>query len=85
MAFEFQKLSVLAYANGFTLWHYATADTADDVTAFGYFDMAAGHLRLGDIILANQNMGGMPSTAIYTVICAARGKVAIADLQGGTP
>ncbi len=26
MAFQTKDLSVLAYANGFTLWHYTTAD-----------------------------------------------------------
>ena len=28
MAYLSKNLSVLAYANGFTLWHYTTADTA---------------------------------------------------------
>ena len=28
MAYNAAHLSVLAYANGFTLWHYKTADTA---------------------------------------------------------
>ncbi len=29
MAFQTKDLSVLAYANGFTLWHYTTDDPAD--------------------------------------------------------
>ena len=28
MAFESKDLSVLAYANNFTLWHYTTIDAA---------------------------------------------------------
>ena len=31
MAYQSKDLSVLAYANGFTLWHYATADAATAV------------------------------------------------------
>jgi hypothetical protein len=51
MAFAARELSVLAYANGFTLWHYRTA--ADDLLAPGYFDSAAELLREGDQIIAN--------------------------------
>ncbi len=80
MAFSFSELSVLAYANGFTLWHYTTADTATDVTADGYFDTAAGQLRVGDVILANQDTGNTPNTSIYTVTGASGGDVTIASL-----
>ena len=38
MAFLARELSVLAYANGFTLWHYRTS--ADDLLTPGYFDSA---------------------------------------------
>jgi hypothetical protein len=51
MAFAARDLSVLAYANGFTLWHYRT--TADDLLASGYFDSADEVLRAGDQIIAN--------------------------------
>lgn len=51
MAFAARELSVLAYANGFTLWHYRTA--ADDLLAPGYFDSAQELLREGDQIIAN--------------------------------
>ena len=51
MAFAARELSVLAYANGFTLWHYRT--TADDLLASGYFDSADEVLRAGDQIIAN--------------------------------
>jgi hypothetical protein len=51
MAFTTNNLSVLAYANGFTLWHYRTLDASIDGP--GYFDDAADFLRAGDIILAN--------------------------------
>lgn len=51
MAFQTKDLSVLAYANGFTLWHYTTADPAVALTKAGpgYFDPANAMLRAGDI------------------------------------
>ena len=51
MAFLARELSVLAYANGFTLWHYRTS--ADDLLTPGYFDSAQELLREGDQIIAN--------------------------------
>ena len=51
MSFTARELSVLAYANGFTLWHYRTA--ADDLFGAGYFDSAQELLREGDQIIAN--------------------------------
>ena len=51
MAFDSQNLSVLAYANGFTLWHYkSTADTLATLTGSGYFNNASDMLRLGDTL-----------------------------------
>ena len=51
MAFLARELSVLAYANGFTLWHYRTS--TDDLLTPGYFDSAQELLREGDQIIAN--------------------------------
>ena len=53
--FKARNLSVLAYANGFTLWHYITPDFAADVDTAGYFADARDMLRVGDIIIANTN------------------------------
>ncbi len=50
-----RDLSVLGYANGFTLWHFVTGDKADDLERTGYFDEAADMLRPGDFILANSS------------------------------
>jgi len=53
MPFEIQSLSVLAYANGFTLWHYRSdTDSRAQVLASGYFNPAIHLLRRGDMILA---------------------------------
>ena len=65
MAFVTKDLSVLAYANNFTLWHYTTIDNA--VTGGGYFNSAAGMVRVGDLIIVNLDTDGTPSTVFYTV------------------
>lgn len=65
MAYNTSNLSVLAYANNFTLWHYTTADA--DVTTTGYFNTAADMLRVNDLIIANIATGGSPSTVFYIV------------------
>jgi hypothetical protein len=65
MAFASKDLSVLAYANNFTLWHYTTFD-ASVVTA-GYFNNAASMVRVNDLIIANLDTDGTPSTVFYIV------------------
>ncbi len=54
MSFSVRNLSVLAYANGFTLWHYkaGTATTAQ-VSGPAFFDGAADLLATGDIIMVS--------------------------------
>lgn len=52
MAFENKNLSVLAYANGFTLWHHKTADTFQKVIN-GYFNPVANLMAVGDMIILN--------------------------------
>ena len=67
MPFASKDLSVLAYANNFTLWHYATADLAAAVIGAGYFNSVASMLRVNDLIIANINTGGTPATNFYVV------------------
>lgn len=67
MAFATRDLSVLSYANGFTLWHYTSPDDATAITAADYFSNAADMLRVGDLIIINQDTDGSMTTAIYTV------------------
>ncbi len=66
MAFATRDLSVLSYANGFTLWHYTSPDDATAITTADYFSNAADMLRVGDLII-NQDTDGSMTTAIYTV------------------
>lgn len=65
MAFKMNDLSVLAYANGFTLWHYRTADPGATVAGAGYFAAAADLVRTGDMMLTATD-GGSTGT-IYHV------------------
>ena len=58
MAYNPHNLSVLAYANGFTLRHYTTVDTAATADTTGYFNGAAAMLRVGDMIFANVETAG---------------------------
>lgn len=60
MAYQSKNLSVLVYANGFTLWDYLSeapskeeqADSHAVVDADGYFNAAVDMLRSGDRIMA---------------------------------
>ena len=58
-----KNLSVLAYANSFTLWHYVTDDEA--ITSEGYFNRAIDMLRENDLIIANTDNAS--STGFYVV------------------
>jgi hypothetical protein len=86
MAFNAKDLSVLAYANGFTLWHYATTDLSAEVDTSGYLNDAADIVRVGDMILANTDTGGTPASGIFLVNANAAGVVDLADMTavGGT-
>lgn len=53
MSFDSAQLSVLAYANGFTQWHYRSTDPLARILALGYFADAAAMLRPGDHIIIN--------------------------------
>lgn len=80
MAYQSKNLSVLAYANGFTLWHYTTADAADAVDGQGYFNHAADMLRVGDIILANVDTAATLKAGLFLVSSNAAGVVDVNDM-----
>ena len=81
MAYQSKGLSVLAYANGFTLWHYTTLDAAVDVDTAGYFNAATDMVRVGDMVLANTDTDGSPAHGIFVVNSNASGIVDVADLS----
>ena len=80
MAYTSKTLSVLGYANGFTLWHYATADAAATVDSSGYLNGAADLLRIGDFIFANTDTAGTPAHGIFVVRANSGGVVDLANL-----
>jgi hypothetical protein len=88
MPFDSRELSVLAYANGFTLWHYRTADPAAQVMAESagtgegpYFAGAGELLREGDQIIVNLQSGNRPALMNLMVTEAGPvGRVAVAKI-----
>ena len=59
-----RNMSVLAYANGFTLWHYTSnEDSLEQIEWAGYFDKMVTLVHFGDIIIINARDG----TAIRTI------------------
>jgi hypothetical protein len=59
MDFAIRNLSVLAYAQGFTLWHYrAGAAPLHRVATRGFFDDAADMLAAGDMLMVSATEGG---------------------------
>ena len=62
MAFAIRNLSVLAYANGFTLWHYkAGKDRLAQVERADFFADAADMLGQGDMMMVSAPDGGASS------------------------
>lgn len=59
MAFAIRNLSVLAYAQGFTLWHYkGAAITLAETRAPSFFNGAADMLATGDMLMVSARDGG---------------------------
>ncbi len=75
MAFQNKNLSVIAYANGFTLWHYAAAETMTTISASGYFNDVKTLMNTGDIVIINAS----DKTSIKTVTVAS-GAVSVGAL-----
>lgn len=70
MVFAIRNLSVLAYANGFTLWHYkAGKDRLEVVVRPNFFADAADMLAVGDMIMVTAADGAR-------IIC-----VTLADIE----
>ncbi|MCK5296664.1 MAG: hypothetical protein KAJ75_07215 [Alphaproteobacteria bacterium] len=82
MAFSNNNLSVLSYANGFTLWHYVTTDTAATVDTSGYFNNASDVVRVGDIVIANADTAGTPATGLMLISSNDNGVVDVDDMTG---
>jgi hypothetical protein len=60
MAFKSANLTVIAYANGWTMWHYSNNEMLEDIEKDHYFDKVWHLGNTGDIIVLN----GKDGTAI---------------------
>ena len=59
MAFSSCSLSVLAYANGFTLWHYSAGEEYSVAASSAeFFDTARDLVSAGDIVMVTGEGGG---------------------------
>jgi hypothetical protein len=77
MAFAIRDLSVLAYANGFTLWHYkAGKDGLSIVAGEDYFADASDMMAPGDMVMVSGGTG----CQVLCVAEASPGKVLSAPL-----
>jgi len=66
--FQPSDLSVLAYANNFTFWHYTTSDAfLSEVLEGNYFGRANDMLRANDLIICNTDTDGEPETNFLIV------------------
>lgn len=81
MAYQPKNLSALAYANGYTRWHYRTSDSGAAVCETGYFNAAASMLRVGDQIDVNTNDSARVQTGNLAVTANINGVVGVEILS----
>lgn len=81
MTIDSKNLSVLAYSNGFTLWHYKTVDEQTVVQGVGYFNKVASILNVGDLLVTSMDIDRALTTIIYVVISVVDGVVSISTLN----
>ena len=64
MSFANKNLSVIAYANGFTMWHYICPTKMINISKSGYFNSVRTLMNIGDMIIINAD----DNTAIKKII-----------------
>ena len=80
MDFAIRNLSVLAYAQGFTLWHYRAAGCPlAGIVAPGFFSPAADMLAVGDMMLVSAGDGGR---VLFVATASEAGGVTTTALAG---
>lgn len=58
MAFQNKNFNVIAYANGFTLWHYSSnEETLQEIEQDNYFGVVYTLMNSGDIIIITGKSG----------------------------
>jgi len=69
-----RNLSVLSYANGFTLYHYRSAEhTMGEIAQLDYFADAL-HLKSGDVIICQDSSGRTFMRSVHSEKEGAAGK-----------
>ena len=66
--FRNKDLSVVAYANGWTLWQYYAEDSLEKVEIDGYFDKVKDLCATGDIIIIVAKGQVGKETAIRSIL-----------------
>lgn len=78
MAFKNRNMSVIAYANGFTLWHYSSTEhTLAEVVADGFFNPVHLLCNVGDIIVINAT----DTTGMRRIVSIDDGQVKLTKLS----
>ena len=77
MAYADSGLSALATGNGFTLWHYTSADAIATVNTAAYFNNASVQLGVRDLIIVVDT--ATPTTSLVSVLTNAAGVVDVSD------
>lgn len=85
MSYNSKNFSVMAYANGFTLWNYTTGDEFSAVKTAGYFNEIAPFARPGDMVLVNANAASAPQPAILSVGAVSAESVTVTVVAPYTP
>lgn len=80
MSYNAKNFSVMAYANGFTLWNYRSEDNLETIKGSGYFNDAGAFARVGDMILVNGAINATVEPAILTVMSIEDDVVTVAPL-----
>ena len=75
--FNSSDLSVLAYANNFTLWHYTTTDLESTLLEGNYFGPYDDTLHVNDLIIASCDTDGKPTTQFFIVDGNQDGQVSV--------
>ena len=63
-----RNLTVIAFANGFTLWQYNTRDNIKDVETDGYFDSIKAIAATGDIIIITAEEDGKRCSCFRSIV-----------------
>jgi len=78
MAYAASGLSLLATANGFSLWHYSTTDAIATVNTAGYFTgEAVNMLAVRDVIIVSDT--NTPTTSFVSVLSNDGATVDVSD------